>query len=106
MEFNKLTGATKLDEFEAKDAYFAICDIKGYLNYLVRKTHNCALCPDDLANAFKQVEDAYDATSDPHLTPALAKQIIDNFNEVRQNKAFAMNKNQLDFDLTCIKAAL
>lgn len=106
MELTELTGATKLDEFEAKDAYLGACDIKAYLDMLVKETHDNTLYPADFMDAFKQMEDAYDATSDPHLTPELAKQLIDGINEARQNDVFAMNENQLHFDLVSIKAAL
>ena len=106
MKFDELTGVTKLDEFEAKDAYLAACDLKAYLDMLVEKTHDKTLYPIDFANAFNAIEDAYDATGDPHLTPKLAKQLINGLNKARQNKAFAMDEDQLDFDLTCIKPAL
>lgn len=106
MELTELTGASKLDEFQAKEAYLDVCDIKAYLDMLVKKTHDETLYPTDFMDAFEKMEKAYDATSDPHLTPELAKQLIDGINEARQNKAFAMDKNQLDLDLVLIKSAL
>lgn len=106
MELTELTGASKLDEFQAKEAYLATCDIKAYLDMLVEKTHDETLYPASFMDVFRQMEDAYDATSDPHLTPELAKQLMSGINEARKNDAFAMNENQLHFDLVSIKAAL